>query len=410
MSTRCRRRWASALHCGGPDVGSGLRLGRVRGTPIVLYPTAILLIVFIAYLSWPSFQRGFSTPAAVVMALGVAVGLLITILMHELGHVAAARAYRIHTTEVSLFGMGGMARLAAPPGSPLAEVVISVSGPLVSLAIGVALKWGVEAYVRASPRYGVTTAAVLIVLYQLGVWNLFLGAFNLLPGPPLDGGGVVRGIAWAITKDRAKSVKVSGYTGLVAAAACGVLALTQYLGPGWTFPLLYAVLILLFGSSTAARGGAATAAAGRGTAGSGAAGASRMPPQAAEIAETVTRAREFAAQLGADVVTATHVLLGVLAYRLSLTSRVLGAHGVTFDAVWATAPRGEIPAGEEVPYSVPVRQMVEAATRSGRGRDGLLLALPENSDAAGSLHALGVDVPSIKRELESAIAEASRQH
>lgn len=397
-------------------MGGGLRLGRVRGTPIVLYPTAILLIVFIAYLSWPSFERRFSTPVAVAMALGVAIGLFVTIFLHELGHVAAARMYRIHTTEVSLFGMGGMARLAAPPGSPLAEVVISVAGPLVSLAIGAGLKWGVEAYVTAAPGYDATTAAVLVVLYQLGTWNLFLGAFNLLPGPPLDGGGVVRGIAWAITKDRAKSVKVSGYCGLVAAGACGALALTLYLapqwasllhlGPEWTFPLLYAVLILLFGSWPAARGDAVAVPAGGASARAG--GQRQMPPQAAEIAETVGRAREFAGQLGADVVTATHVLLGVLAYRLSLTSRVLGAHGVTFDTMWATAPRGDVPAGEEVPYSVPVRQMVEAATRSGRGRDGLLLALPENSDAAGRLGELGVDVPGLKRELESAIAEASR--
>lgn len=385
-------------------MGGGVRLGRVRGTPIVLYPTAILLIAFIAYLSWPQFERGFPTATAIAMSLGVAIGLFVTILLHELGHVAAARLYRIHTTEVSLFGMGGMARLAAPPGSPMAEVVISFAGPLVSLVVGAGLRWGVEAYVSSSPGYDATTAAVMVVLYQLGVWNLFIGAFNLLPGPPLDGGGIVRGIAWAFTKDRVKSVRVSGYIGLAAAAACGALALSQYLGPEWTFPLLYAVILLLFGSWTAARGAAVAptgAAAVSGT-------QRQLPPQAAEIAETVARARDFAAQLGADVVTATHVLLGVLAYRLSVTSRVLGAHGITFDSMWSVAPRGDHPSGEPVPYSVPVRQMVEAATRSGRGRDGLLLALPDNSDAATRLGELGVDVPGVKRELEHAIAEAAR--
>lgn len=394
-------------------MGGGLRLGRVRGTPIVLYPTAILLIVFIAYLSWPSFSRRFPTPTAVLMAVGVAVGLLFTILLHELGHVAAARIYRIHTTEVSLFGMGGMARLAAPPRSPLADVVISVAGPIVSLAVGAALYWGVPAYVSAMPGYGVTSAAVLTVLYQLGIWNLFIGVFNLLPGPPLDGGGVVRGIAWAITKDRVRSVQVSGYTGLVAAAGCGLLALSQVLGPEWMFPLIYAVMILIFGSWTAARGAAGVVAAGNaatGAAGSAQAGRARMSPQATEIAEVVERAREFAGQLGADVVTATHILLGVLAYRLSLTSRVLATHGVSFDSVWAAAPRGDVPAGEAVPYSVPARQMVESASRSGRGRDGLLLALPENSDAAERLGELGVDVAGVKRELEAAITDAARTH
>lgn len=386
-------------------MGGGVRLGRVRGTPIVLYPTAILLIGLIAYLSWPQFQRGFPTATAVAMALGVAIGLFVTILLHELGHVAAARIYRIHTTEVSLFGMGGMARLAAPPGSPLAEVVISLAGPLVSLAVGAALRWGVEAYVSASPGYDTATAAVMVVLYQLGVWNLFIGAFNLLPGPPLDGGGIVRGVAWAFTKDRAKSLRVSGYVGLAAAAACGALALSQYLGPDWTFPLLYAVILLLFGSWTAARGAAMAPT----VAATVPATQRQMSPHAAEIAETVARGRDFAAQLGADVVTATHVLLGVMAYRLSLTSRVLGAHGITFDSMWSVAPRGDHPAGDAVPYSVPVRQMVETATRSGRGRDGLLLALPENSDAAARLGELGVDVPDVKRELEHAIAEAARQ-
>lgn len=389
-------------------MGGGLRLGRVRGTPIVLYPTAILLIFFIAYISWPSFSSVFPKTTAFVMALAVAVGLFVTILLHELGHVAAARIYRIHTTEVSLFGMGGMARLAAPPGSPLSEIVISGAGPLVSLAIGGILWWGVPAYAHAVPVRGATTVAVLTVLRQLGLWNLFLGAFNLLPGPPLDGGGIVRGIAWAAVKDRARSVKVSGYCGLAAAGVCGALALSQYLGPGWTFPLLYAVLILVFGSWTAARGPTGVAASSATTV-SGAR-PPRLTPASAEIAETVGRAREFAGQLGADVVTATHVLLGVLAYRLSVTSRVLGAHGVTFDSLWAAAPRGEMPMGAEVPYSVPVRQMVEAATGSGHGRDGLLLALPEGSDAAHRLGELGVDVPGLKRELESAIADAARPH
>lgn len=393
-------------------MGGGLRLGRVRGTPIVLYPTAILLIVFIAYLSWPSFSRRFPTPTAVLMAVGVAVGLLFTILLHELGHVAAARIYRIHTTEVSLFGMGGMARLAAPPRSPLADVVISVAGPIVSLAVGAALYWGVPAYVSAMPGYGVTSAAVLTVLYQLGIWNLFIGVFNLLPGPPLDGGGVVRGIAWAITKDRVRSVQVSGYTGLVAAAGCGLLALSQVLGPEWMFPLIYAVMILIFGSWTAARGAAGVVAAGNaatGAAGSAQAGRARMSPQATEIAEVVERARvrrparcrrrhRHAHPARCARIPAQPHVADPRCPRRELRQRVGGG------------ARGDVPAGEAVPYSVPARQMVESASRSGRGRDGLLLALPENSDAAERLGELGVDVAGVKRELEAAITDAARTH
>jgi len=396
-------------------MGGGLRLGRFRGTPIVLYPTGIILVLLFAWITSQYFSGRIPGGLVAAVSIGTGIGVLISILLHELGHTVAARAFKIHTTEVSLYGLGGMARLASLPATPTSDVVISAAGPAMSLALGAVLYYGLQAVVNGEVLIGLPLwARVAVVgLWQLGRWNLAIGILNLVPGPPLDGGGIVRGIGWAVTRSRTKGLRVSGYVG-VASLALGVLALVgRQVPPGYEFTVIFVMLIVGMGSIPLVRGELPSeqqmqAAVSRQAAGPAQRG---MPAATQEIAETAARAKDLAVQLGADVVTATHLLLAVLAYRLSLTSQVLGHSGVDFDALWQLAARAPatmagsaLPVPADPPFSVPVRQMVQAATKAGQGRDGLMLALPEGSEASVQLRSLGVDVATAKSDLAAAIA------
>ena len=155
-----------------------LALGRIAGIPIFL-DRMFLLIIFV--FSHKYFTSGDSQ----IMSAGLLIiaGVIVSILLHELGHAFAARAFKTGTAEIELTGLGGVARFSsALPRSTLARVAIFLAGPAVNL-----LLWkGFEqlAYMASSANKPI----VLFVVLQLASINFFLMAFNLLPAYPLDGG------------------------------------------------------------------------------------------------------------------------------------------------------------------------------------------------------------------------------
>ena len=115
-------------------------------------------------------------------------------LAHEFGHSLVARSQGIPVRNITLFILGGVAQLEREPDSPGREAWMAIAGPLVSVVIG-AVTLG-AAYVLPGPEQ------VVAVLAYLGVTNLALVVFNLLPGFPLDGGRVLRALLWRISHDR----------------------------------------------------------------------------------------------------------------------------------------------------------------------------------------------------------------
>src|SRR5437870_6728743 len=116
---------------------SGLEIGRIAGIPIYLDMLFVLVLLFFTY---PYFTSG-STQA---MSAGfiIVVGLLLSILLHELGHAFAGRLFDARVSHVELTGIGGVAHFERTlPGSALARSIIYLAGPAVNLALWQGLNW-----------------------------------------------------------------------------------------------------------------------------------------------------------------------------------------------------------------------------------------------------------------------------
>lgn len=172
---------------------SSFVLIRIRGIPIRIHATFLLVLPFLAY----AFGRSFvdaariagTTPGELggtpwLWGLALAIALFASVLVHELAHSLYAVSHGGRVRSITLHMVGGVSELAAPPRS---EAVMALAGPVTSLALGGVL----VALSRLAAGAGLPNAA--FALFHLGQLNVILGVFNLLPAFPMDGGRILRG-------------------------------------------------------------------------------------------------------------------------------------------------------------------------------------------------------------------------
>ncbi|RUU11546.1 site-2 protease family protein, partial [Mesorhizobium sp. M6A.T.Ca.TU.002.02.2.1] len=111
-------------------MGWSLNLGTIAGTTVRVHFTFLLLLVWI----WLTHYRIGGTPAA-WEGVAFIIAVFACVVLHEFGHIAAARYFGISTPDITLFPIGGVARLERMPDEPGQEFVIAVAGPLVNVAI-----------------------------------------------------------------------------------------------------------------------------------------------------------------------------------------------------------------------------------------------------------------------------------
>jgi Zn-dependent protease len=184
-------------------LGRGLRLGRILGVPIWLDLSWFAGLAIFATLShdvWSPRVTGFG---AVALSLVFTCAFFASVLAHELSHALAARVLGIATMEISLLVFGGVARIVSEPNDAAGEALMAMAGPLTSVTIA-GLLWLASQLVGGWP-------GDLIAL--LGLANLVLAIFNLLPGFPLDGGRVARAVVWRITGRRLLATQVTAWFG-----------------------------------------------------------------------------------------------------------------------------------------------------------------------------------------------------
>ena len=145
---------------------------------------------------------------AVVGGLVLAALLFASVLAHELGHSVVARHEGVEVDGITLWMLGGMARLRNAPDSPGAAFRISIAGPLVSF--GLAFTFGVVAAATAALM---VPAAVVDSLVWLALVNGVLGVFNLIPAAPLDGGRILAAALWAHHGDQWRAAATSAAGG-----------------------------------------------------------------------------------------------------------------------------------------------------------------------------------------------------
>jgi CBS domain-containing protein len=123
-------------------------------------------------------------------------------------------------SSITLFLLGGVANLRKEPPSAKAEFFMAIAGPATSVVIGVV---GLGVAYLIDPRAAALSnvEAIQAVAAYLGTVNLYLAAFNMIPGFPLDGGRVLRSAIWAITGDRTRATTIAARGGQVVAVAFG---------------------------------------------------------------------------------------------------------------------------------------------------------------------------------------------
>ena len=197
---------AKGARAGG--LSGGFRLGSIFGIPIYLHSSWLIIFLLITVSVRARFvaqDPGWSLQQ--YWALGIITSILFfgSLLFHEVSHSVVAKYYRIPVESITLYVFGGLSRIARDPANALQEFNIAIAGPLSSLFLGGCF-WLVSHYFRGNP---------LVVAGSTSLWeiNVMLALFNLVPGFPLDGGRVLRGIAWGITGDFTRATKIASYAG-----------------------------------------------------------------------------------------------------------------------------------------------------------------------------------------------------
>jgi Zn-dependent protease/predicted transcriptional regulator len=187
---------------------SGFRLGRVFGIPIYVHPSWLIIFLLIT----TTLGRQFATQhpnwsQQQHWALGIITSILFftSVLFHELSHSVVAKAYKLPVESITLFIFGGLARIARDPSSAVQEFNIAIAGPLSSFFLAGCF-WLVA---HSVPNHELIFAACTW-LWEI---NLMLAIFNLVPGFPLDGGRILRSIAWGFTKNFDRATKIASGAG-----------------------------------------------------------------------------------------------------------------------------------------------------------------------------------------------------
>jgi Zn-dependent protease len=233
--------------------GRSLQLARVFGIRIGVNPSWFFILFLLIWSLSGSYKDVTSTDSA-AFALAVASALLFfgSILLHELGHALTAIRNGIQIEGVDLWLFGGMARMRRDATTAGVEFKVAVAGPLVTLGVvivctaaGIAL--GGSSEFKDAIRFETTPdiSPAVVLLAWLAEVNTILLVLNLLPGFPLDGGRIVRAIAWWRTGDRLRATRIAARLGVALAYLLGALGVFLFLR-GYVIEGIWDIFIAFF--------------------------------------------------------------------------------------------------------------------------------------------------------------------
>ena len=206
--------------------GKPITLFHVRGIRIAVdwswFLVLFLVIFWLSRFYGDVLGESSSGSTPFLLAILSAFGFFGSIVLHELGHAMVALRNGIGISSIQLWIFGGMARMDRESDSPATEFKVAIAGPLVTLAIVIALTAvgiaaaGAEGFRKAvliESDSGVS--GVLAMVGWLASINALVLVFNLLPAFPMDGGRIVRAIAWWRTGNRTSATRFAASLGRV---------------------------------------------------------------------------------------------------------------------------------------------------------------------------------------------------
>ncbi len=193
---------------------ASIKLGRIYGIEIGLHYSWLIIAVLIS-LSLSNYfaEKHPDWNSNVIWAMAIFTALLffIAIILHELSHALVARMNDLPVHSITLFALGGVAQIEKEATDAKTEFWLGIIGPITSAMIGF-LCLGTSYLLGWIPMSEPNTP-LMAMLVWLGYINFGLAIFNMIPGFPMDGGRVLRGIIWKITGNANRSTRAASLTG-----------------------------------------------------------------------------------------------------------------------------------------------------------------------------------------------------
>ena len=212
-----------------------LEIARIAGIRVRVHITFLLLI---AWLFSGYYERGGSAFAASQVLFIIV--LFTCVVLHEFGHALAAQGFGIHTFDITLLPIGGVARLERMPEKPLQELIVALAGPAVNVAIALGLFAVIGLRTSLDPmEFG--GADLLSKIFAI---NIGLTLFNLLPAFPMDGGRVLRALL-GMRLSFLQSTQIAAAIGKIFAVMFGFVGYFY-----WGNPMLLFIAIFIFAGAS----------------------------------------------------------------------------------------------------------------------------------------------------------------
>lgn len=215
-----------------------LRLGAVSGIGIYIHWTFLFLI---GWVIWSNIAAGAGGAA---LAVAFILAVFLCVVLHELGHALMAQRFGIHTRDITLLPIGGVARLERIPDDPRQELLVAIAGPLVNVIIAAALFLGLTLSGRPLVVSVPADAGTAVVIQSIGLLpmlllvNVWLVIFNLLPAFPMDGGRILRAIL-ALRLDYGRATRIAATVGQIMAGVFFIWGL-------YSSPILLLIAVFVF--------------------------------------------------------------------------------------------------------------------------------------------------------------------
>jgi len=196
-----------------------LRLGKLFAIAVDVHISWIVVYALVTSSLVGELRNVPHSLGFVLAAIG-ALLLFASVIAHEFGHALVARRFGVRTRSITLFMFGGVAMLETEPPTPRAEVAVALAGPAVSFAL--AGVFYIATMGAALVLRGALGESVATVLAYGAIANAGLGAFNLIPAFPMDGGRVLRAILWRLRRSQASGTAIASLAGIVLAISLGI--------------------------------------------------------------------------------------------------------------------------------------------------------------------------------------------
>src|SRR5579883_293009 len=200
----------------GTQKGS-FRFGRIAGIDLRLHYTWVIIAVLIVFSLGAQFR--YTNPdwsTLTIWGAAVITGLLFFagLILHKLSHAMVAKARGLPVNRITLFLLGGGAKIKHKTESASTEFWMAIAGPAMSVAFGFACL-AIAHFFFGWTLWTMAHNPGAAIFEWLGYINFVLAAFNMIPGFPMDGGRVLRSIIWGVTKNADRATRVAASIGQV---------------------------------------------------------------------------------------------------------------------------------------------------------------------------------------------------